>query len=920
MLSPASAAVAIAKSAARAHLLWCAIRPLLLSQLPAALLRASTIPPLSAPSGRELLAPAPDAVVGVAPLRLCSAGGGGVASRERWEATREAVREAIRTVLLQPPPAVRVALPDLSQDADSQGRRAGGGVRRERSRSRSRAAASVSSTNSDSTDLNSNNSRGKDPTALAADAEIVLAAERCATELCELLCAELQREVTTANQAMVAAARARTQGAAVGVEVPWRRCEALLHFISALAKPLRGAPCAALANMLRSAATLPPHRAVHASVAVLVGALADWAVARAVAADSNSDALELCTSLALACVPLREVGAHASSWEGAITSLGGAEALNWQTSWELEGACFDMRVRQDHAAAVALTKLCSAARRKKLQVPLFHDGARAALACAASSETDNIWKVRRHTERSRAVLVDALAHATAAQPSAEAEGNAAAQLSAVLLDEAARLAELSAASEAQLAAFLERVENGGAENAAVAAELISTESAADAAAAACAEQLRLIAAAAGRLPQPAALHAWLSRWAEVDSLANCASRQHAKPLPIGYDRYKSGGGGEARARAHIAAANAYCALCAAALAAHRGRATADLLLRVRPAMCGLLGVTPVASIRACADACRALGADLGQLGLRVESALLLGVAPDREEAEIATRALGEIAHWISDCTTFAGNLLIGPSGSDDNHSSPLAPPLDESGHDESYKEKRAAIATVFCAELLPIAAASTPDALLPAARAAAAIVVRCARASVLDASGATQADCSETRAALAAIGARPGVRGSAVLFGADGLGLEGPRLACSLLAAVCGGQPAWMIGELAAGLWALMHAVGSEVFGGWLLAGAASELWPRPEQEAEQRLAFIRELVSQKASTNRTHFKAQLKQLRGGKAKGEAGTPPVERGGNKLGLTGAGGRRPQAPLVGGGGGVGLGVVRGGGELSLHDTP
>ncbi|KAJ1627275.1 hypothetical protein T492DRAFT_184170 [Pavlovales sp. CCMP2436] len=32
MLSPASAAVAIAKSAARAHLLWCAIRPLLLSQ------------------------------------------------------------------------------------------------------------------------------------------------------------------------------------------------------------------------------------------------------------------------------------------------------------------------------------------------------------------------------------------------------------------------------------------------------------------------------------------------------------------------------------------------------------------------------------------------------------------------------------------------------------------------------------------------------------------------------------------------------------------------------------------------------------------------------------------------------------------------------------------------------------------------
>ncbi|EOD18725.1 hypothetical protein EMIHUDRAFT_470194 [Emiliania huxleyi CCMP1516] len=79
-------------------------------------------------------------------------------------------------------------------------------------------------------------------------------------------------------------------------------------------------------------------------------------------------------------------------------------------------------------------------------------------------------------------------------------------------------------------------------------------------------------------------------------------------------------------------------------------------------------------------------------------------------------------------------------------------------------------------------------------------------------------------------------------------------------------MPSWLLGDAASSLWAMRNGHGPAEFGRWLHEALAHADVPRPGLSAEAKMAFAKQLLD---ATAWSAFKAALKQLCGGKKRGE---------------------------------------------------
>ena len=99
----------------------------------------------------------------------------------------------------------------------------------------------------------------------------------------------------------------------------------------------------------------------------------------------------------------------------------------------------------------------------------------------------------------------------------------------------------------------------------------------------------------------------------------------------------------------------------------------------------------------------------------------------------------------------------------------------------------------------------------------------------------------------------------------------GAALIRALLIGMSSWMPSWILSDVVACFWILRHALEKE-FTAWLGGALAPSGVPRPGLTADHKASFMRELLDAKS---KSHFKATLKQLCGGKKKQTSGTPPA---------------------------------------------
>jgi hypothetical protein len=99
----------------------------------------------------------------------------------------------------------------------------------------------------------------------------------------------------------------------------------------------------------------------------------------------------------------------------------------------------------------------------------------------------------------------------------------------------------------------------------------------------------------------------------------------------------------------------------------------------------------------------------------------------------------------------------------------------------------------------------------------------------------------------------------------------GAALIRALLIGMSTWMPSWILSDVVACFWILRHALEQE-FTAWLGGALAPSGVPRPGLTADHKASFMRELLE---AQTKSHFKAALKQLCGGKKKQTSGTPPA---------------------------------------------
>jgi len=95
---------------------------------------------------------------------------------------------------------------------------------------------------------------------------------------------------------------------------------------------------------------------------------------------------------------------------------------------------------------------------------------------------------------------------------------------------------------------------------------------------------------------------------------------------------------------------------------------------------------------------------------------------------------------------------------------------------------------------------------------------------------------------------------------------QGGAIFARMLVSLSTWMPSWLLGDAASSLWAMRNGHGPAEFGRWLHEALAHADVPRPGLSAEAKMAFAKQLLD---ATAWSAFKAALKQLCGGKKRGE---------------------------------------------------